>query len=471
MYTITKPKPWITVVSIPFDDIEMLDLQMGNEPVEKPRDLYKRLAKKPAFIMNGVMYDVKTGKTCTNAVDDGKRVSYGFSTFGLVTQKDGSFSFSDYSSVKGCKDFAGGGPALIKNGVISIDGNYGAYFMGDNPRSSVGRSKTDFIMVAIDGRNEVNDVVYEGMTVREEAEFMLSLGCVDAINFDGGGSTILLHNGKEINTPCDDRAVDNMLCIYLKEGVTGMTKRIVYISASTQSQNIGVGQYGTEQDRMMYLADRVKFWLETQSGKFEVHRNKPGWDLIETVHDCNLLNCELFLDNHSDAGTVEQIAGDGGAEGTSAFYYHQGGITSNSYKLASLVYKHISPLSPGKDKGIFPDNKYVKGLYVIQNTNPPAALVEHMYHTNLQEVNDMIAHADKYAKEEAKAICEYFGIAWIEPVELVTKEQSVAILVKEMIKDGIVTDEKSWNDVLNGKIPAKYEYLQIAFRRAVDKIL
>lgn len=189
----------------------------------------------------------------------------------------------------------------------------------------------------------------------------------------------------------------------------------VYMSASMQLHNIGVASYGTEQDRMHLLADRVKYWLGTQKGRFVVFRNSKGWTLAQTVKDCNNLACELFVENHSNAGRIEQTAGDGGAEGTEVFYYHQGGTKSPSYRLASLLYKYIAAVSPGKDRGVIPDSSYSGGsLYVIQQTNPPACLIENMFHTNYAEVNDMIANMDKYARAQAMAISEFCGEVWIE---------------------------------------------------------
>jgi len=233
----------------------------------------------------------------------------------------------------------------------------------------------------------------------------------------------------------------------------------VYISSSTQSTNVGVGQYGTEQDRMTQLADRVKYWLETQK-KFMVFRNNPKWSLSLITNDCNTLGCDLFVDNHTNAG-------DPSASGTEVFYYHQGGPESNSYKLANALYKEIAPLSPGKDRGVLPDNKYVSGLHVIQNTKCPSALVEHLFHTNQIEVTDMIVNMDKYAKAEAKGICKYLGVAWVEPNSL---EDDISKLVADMVSNGIVTDKVYWHGVFKGKITPKPEYLQIAFRRAVGKL-
>lgn len=243
----------------------------------------------------------------------------------------------------------------------------------------------------------------------------------------------------------------------------------VYVSASTQGKNVGVGQYGTEQDRMQHLADRVAYYLKTQKGKFEVFRNQHGWSLEKTAKDCNNLACELFIDNHTNAGEEETVVDGKGAEGTEVYYYGPGGKDSNSYKIASILYKHIAPLSPGGDRGVKPDTSlYSSGLYVIRNTKPPACLIEHFFHTNHEEVNDFLKTIDEYAKREAKAICEYFGEKWDEPA--LTKEQTIKALVKEMVKDGIVTDELYWYGVLIGEIQVNPDYLQIAFRRAVDKI-
>lgn len=234
----------------------------------------------------------------------------------------------------------------------------------------------------------------------------------------------------------------------------------VYISASTQSANIGVGNYGTEQDRMQQLADMVLYWLKTQRDKFTVFRNKSGWTLEQTKYDCDNLKCEIIIDNHSNAGRKENIAGDGGAEGTEV-YFHEG--STKGKKLAEIIYKYISPVSPGKDRGIKSDKVlYPNGLYILRETKPPACLIEHFFHTNLAEVDNFLVNLDKYAKAEAQAICEYFGEEWVDPVET---------LVKEMVKCGIVTEKKYWIKVLMGKAPFNPEYGQIAFQRAVNKII
>lgn len=247
-----------------------------------------------------------------------------------------------------------------------------------------------------------------------------------------------------------------------------MAAHRVYVAGSTQATNVGVGQYGTEQDRMQYFSDRVAYWLKTQKGRFEVFRNQAGWTLEQTVKDCNQLACQLFLDNHTNAGATEKTAGDGGAEGTEVYYYGQGGTDSKSYQFASILYKHIAPLSLGKDRGVKPDTTlYPTGLYVIQHTDPPAILIEHIFHTNYAEVDDFLKRIDEFAKATAKAIVEFFNEKWEEPI---LKERTIESLVEELFKDGIITDKIKWQNVLSGKESVNLQYLQIAFSRTVSKI-
>ncbi len=69
---------------------------------------------------------------------------------------------------------------------------------GKNPRTAIGYTKdNNMIMVTVDGR-EGSSV---GMTLMQLAGFMKSLECVNAMNLDGGGSTVMYVNGKIVNKP------------------------------------------------------------------------------------------------------------------------------------------------------------------------------------------------------------------------------------------------------------------------------
>lgn len=98
------------------------------------------------------------------------------------------------------KHIIGGGPYLVKNGGVYVDVNEEKLqaIGGRNPRSAIGYTKeNNLIMVAVDGR-EGSSV---GLTLYELANLMYSLGCINAINLDGGGSTVMYVNGAIVNNP------------------------------------------------------------------------------------------------------------------------------------------------------------------------------------------------------------------------------------------------------------------------------
>lgn len=96
------------------------------------------------------------------------------------------------------KHIIGGGPYLVKNGEVYVDMTAEKLqaIGGRNPRTAIGYTKdNDLILITADGR-EGHSV---GLTLVELANFMKSLGCVDAINLDGGGSTVMYVNGVIVN--------------------------------------------------------------------------------------------------------------------------------------------------------------------------------------------------------------------------------------------------------------------------------
>ena len=86
---------------------------------------------------------------------------------------------------------------------------------GRNPRTAIGYTKdNDLILVAADGR-EGSSI---GLTLVELANLMKELGCTNAINLDGGGSTVMYVNGQIVNRPQQNGgiALSNALVIAKK---------------------------------------------------------------------------------------------------------------------------------------------------------------------------------------------------------------------------------------------------------------
>lgn len=85
---------------------------------------------------------------------------------------------------------ATGGALLVKDGKIPSKFSHDASGASRRPRTAAGSSKSgkELILVTVDG----DQSVIKGMTMKELANLMLSLGAYNAINFDGGGSTTMV---------------------------------------------------------------------------------------------------------------------------------------------------------------------------------------------------------------------------------------------------------------------------------------
>lgn len=110
----------------------------------------------------------------------------------------------------------GGGPRLLRNGQISIEceqeGISLSFRQRKHPRTAVGLKDDALIWIVVDGRQPGYS---EGMSLDELADFLLKLGCKDALNLDGGGSSTLLLRGKVVNRPSggQERAIANSLLL------------------------------------------------------------------------------------------------------------------------------------------------------------------------------------------------------------------------------------------------------------------
>jgi len=99
----------------------------------------------------------------------------------------------------------GGGPVLVQEGKVAISNNEEVKFSGKaindkHPRTAMGYTRDGkLVILVVEGRN----TEAHGATLVQEAQILADLGCVEALNLDGGGSSCLLVNGKETIRPAD----------------------------------------------------------------------------------------------------------------------------------------------------------------------------------------------------------------------------------------------------------------------------
>ena len=111
----------------------------------------------------------------------------------------------------------GGGPVLLHDGEIVITNNQELKFAGKaitdkHPRTAMGYTKDNkLIILVVQGRSESSG----GATLTQEAQILKDLGCWEALNLDGGGSSCLLVNGKETIKPSDKEGQRPVPAVFL----------------------------------------------------------------------------------------------------------------------------------------------------------------------------------------------------------------------------------------------------------------
>jgi len=102
----------------------------------------------------------------------------------------------------------GGGPVLLQDGNIRVTNEEERKFAGKaindkHPRTAMGYTNDDkLIILVVQGRFPGEA---EGATLVQMGQILKDIGCVEALNLDGGGSSCLLVNGKETIVPSDNK--------------------------------------------------------------------------------------------------------------------------------------------------------------------------------------------------------------------------------------------------------------------------
>jgi hypothetical protein len=100
--------------------------------------------------------------------------------------------------LKGVRTAIGGGPTLVAEGKTrTLSGS-----QGRAPRTAIGWNKDSIYLVVVDGRQRSLSV---GMSLPELADYMAHLGCEEAMNLDGGGSTTFWIYGSVQNSPSEGK--------------------------------------------------------------------------------------------------------------------------------------------------------------------------------------------------------------------------------------------------------------------------
>lgn len=195
-----------TVVEMNKSELSQIHFALCKEPRQTLKDFYDDWSVKPDIICNGGLFNMSNGKTMFDYKTDGRLIcSTEKYQSGMGVTYSGELR-AGLSSDTQFKDFVSGYPPLIANGE-KLEITYATNLDYKARRTMLGYNDTSVFVIAVEGN---------GIKFAELQNLALFHGLKYAINLDGGGSTKILQKGSSITSTSYNRAVDNVICFYLK---------------------------------------------------------------------------------------------------------------------------------------------------------------------------------------------------------------------------------------------------------------
>ncbi len=234
----------------------------------------------PVVGTNGSFYNMTTGEPTGPLVMNGTTYQPVKTSPFFAILKDGTPIIAGYSEYANYQDniteAISGSTILVKDGKTQYPDNSG----DKAPRTAVGITADNKVVVMVlDGRQSPYSA---GASFHEIAQIMIDLGCVTAMNLDGGGSStyVAKQEGSDnlslMNRPCDtvERSVSSSLMIVstaptskeFHHAVVNTPTDYITIGSSFDVNLIGVGEAGNTAEipegAMLQLSDTTKGSLE-----------------------------------------------------------------------------------------------------------------------------------------------------------------------------------------------------------------
>lgn len=418
------------LLKIPRNEIEKIDIinVKGGITATQVYNKYK-----PDYIINLALYDMTTGTNITNLKDEGITSGYLFSCEGLGVKNNAELTWSNLHD-SAVRDFIGGSPVLIKDGVKSIDwGNkYSEYVDKVHYRSAIGFNSNELILYT--SNNEIS--------LDTLANNLINI-CDYAINCDGGGSCHLQHWDK-IHRKSTRKNV-SWLLVYLKSEVKKMRVCLDaghgIETAGKRSPDGSLAEYEFNRD----VTNRIKNILEKHDVEVLLTcDDEHDVDLKVRCEYANANKADYYISIHANAHKEYWTDANG-------WEIHIVGKGGKAEQLAKAIHKHsISELGL-RDRGI-----KVSSFQVLRDTDMPAVLIEHGFYTNKEECEKLkdSTFRQKCAECDAKGILEHLGIEYKEAKDinvLTTDELVLTIGQKSYTINGIKKESDVAPKIENGR--------------------
>lgn len=236
---------------------------------------------------------------------------------------------------------------------------------------------------------------------------MQSLGIVDGVVLDGGGSS-QCYDGTTYQRG-DGRWLFSFLLLWFaddggaedddtdedKEEAAGMK---IYLSPSAQPANNYAAGDTNEQVQCNRIAEAAKSALERCG--FAVRKAPEGQGYKDSVAESNAWGADLHIPIHTNAG---------GGAGTVVFVH---GGTAKQMQYAKPIYDEVQATSPGTtDYGV----RVNSGLYELGYTTATAVYIECEFHDRADLAAWIIEHTTELGEAIARGVCIGAGVPYIAP--------------------------------------------------------
>ena len=183
--------------------------QFGQSITDKPSTMASD--NNAVLAINGDYYGFRdTGIVIRNGVayrDEPARDGLAIYTDGRIALYDETSTSADELLADGVWNTLSFGPAVLVDGQVpdgiedvEVDTNVGNHsIQGEQPRTAIGViGDNHLVFLVVDGRSEGYS---RGAGLPELGEILQGLGCTAGYNLDGGGSSVMIFDGKIINRP------------------------------------------------------------------------------------------------------------------------------------------------------------------------------------------------------------------------------------------------------------------------------
>lgn len=347
------------------------------------------------IVTNGHWYDTKTLAPVGNYKADGTVISQQYDhALNLVWSGDARPVWSWDMN----EDNAIGTIPVLVNGVRQDVSGQTSGVKGSTLRTWWGFDARGQCTVEVTTRNYTLDGIIDRMQ---------SLGIVDGVVLDGGGSS-QCYDGTTYQRG-DGRWLFSFLLLWFDEGGGGTDDDTdddkeeaagmkIYLSPSAQPANNYAAGGTNEQVQCNRIAEAAKSALERCG--FAVRKAPEGQGYKDSVAESNAWGADLHIPIHTNAG---------GGAGTVVFVH---GGTAKQMQYAKPIYDEVQATSPGTtDYGV----RVNSGLYELGYTTATAVYIECEFHDRADLAAWIIEHTTELGEAIARGVCTGAGVPYIAP--------------------------------------------------------